>query len=85
MPLTGYLSSPLTQYKTKVFGTPVPKPGWEDPEINAIFSQIHEGLMWGVLTAIAVHIAGVIFPHVQGDQIIQKMLPWKEQHLTIRY
>ncbi|WP_461520070.1 cytochrome b/b6 domain-containing protein [Porticoccus sp.] len=47
-----------------------------DPEINAIFSQIHEGLMWVLLTAIAVHIAGVIFSHVKGDQIIQKMFPW---------
>jgi len=77
VPLTGYLSSSFAKYKTKVFGIPVPKPGWEDPEINAIFSQIHECLTWVRLTAIAVHIAGVIFSHVKGDQIIQKMLPWK--------
>lgn len=77
VPLTGYLSSSFTKYKTKLFSIPLPKLGWEDPQLNAIFSQIHEGLTWILLTAIVVHITGAILSHLKGDEIIQKMLPWK--------
>lgn len=77
VPLTGYLSSSFTKYQTKFFGIPLPKAGWEDPAINAAFSQIHQGLTWILVALIVVHVAGAVLSHLKGEPVLRKILPWK--------
>jgi len=76
-PVSGYLSSSFSGYKTRFFGIALPHWGWKDPPLNEFLTEIH------VIGSVA--IAGLVVLHVlaamshlfsRGDRVFRRMVPW---------
>ena len=39
-PITGYISSSFSGYKTKFWGVPLPHWGWKSPDLNELFTRL---------------------------------------------
>ena len=77
-PLSGYISSSFSGYKTKMWGIPLPHWGWKSSELNELFTDIHVASSVGLLCLVIVHLSGVVFHIFEGDkQILQRMIPGK--------
>lgn len=76
-PVSGYLSSSFSGYKTRLFGVALPHWGWRDPPLNEFFTEIH--VMSSVLFAILIvaHVLGAL-SHVftREDHVFRRILPW---------
>ena len=59
-PVSGYLSSSFSGYKTKWFGIPLPHWGYKNPELNQFFTDIHVGCSLVLLGLIVVHVLGAV-------------------------
>ena len=59
-PLSGYISSSFSGYKTKLWGVPLPHWGWKDKELNNFFTEIHDICALILIALLIAHIAGVI-------------------------
>lgn len=79
-PLSGYISSSFSGYKTKIWGIPLPHWGWKSPELNELFTNIHAISSVILLSLIALHLAGV-FSHLYRHEtdILKRMIPGKKQ------
>ena len=78
VPLSGFLSVSFTPYPLKFFGLPLPKPGWPDSYLNAVFSTLHQGLLLTLGLAIFVHV-GAVLRHVwRRDGTLSRMLPFSK-------
>ena len=78
-PLAGYLSASFTTYPMRVFGYVIPKEGWADESLNALFGTAHWVLAWSLMALIVVHVVAVILHWLQGVPVLQKMLPWRRR------
>lgn len=76
-PLAGYLASSFTPYALKFFGIEVPKAGWPDESLNAVFKQLHLAAVWGGAGLIFLHIAGALKHVIKRDGMLERMLPGK--------
>lgn len=74
-PLAGYLASSFTPYAIKLFGIEIPKAGWPDESLNAIFKQIHQCVVWGGGGLVALHLAGALKHAFKRDGSLRRMLP----------
>ena len=76
-PISGYLSSTFSGYKTKIFGIKIPHWGWKNEELNNFFSGTHEVSAIILFGFILIHLLGVISHQLKGNgkSIIQRMLP----------
>lgn len=74
-PLFGYLSASFTKYPMKLFGTPIPKAGWPDESINAVFNLLHKGSVWTLAILIGLHLAGAMYHLLRRDGMVARMLP----------
>ena len=76
-PVSGYLSSSFSGYKTKLFGIPLPHWGWENEQYNEFFTEIHEISAAILFGFIAIHLAGIVSHKLKGNgkSIMQRMLP----------
>ena len=76
-PVSGYLSSSFSGYKTKFYGVPLPHWGWRDPPLNEFFTEIH--VMSSVLfvVLVGIHVLGAL-SHLltRGDTLFRRILPW---------
>ncbi len=73
-PITGYISSSFSGYKTKFWGMPLPHWGWKSPELNELFTEIHEISAFCLIGLIVLHIAGVIYHiHKKQPELLQRM------------
>ncbi|QID17496.1 cytochrome b [Nitrogeniibacter mangrovi] len=79
VPAAGFTSVSFTKYPLKFFGIPLPKPGYPDETLNAIFSETHEILAWTLLAVIVIHVAAAIRHGVRGDGTLRRMLPGAHQ------
>ena len=75
VPAAGLTSVSFTKYPLKFFGIPLPKPGFPDEALNAIFSTTHQWLAWALAALIAAHIAAAVIHMRRRDGTIQRMLP----------
>ncbi len=68
-PVTGYISSSFSGYKTKFWGIPLPHWGWKEPELNDLFTTIHasSSYLLILIVLIILHILGVLF-HIVKKQ-----------------
>jgi cytochrome b561 len=76
-PVSGYLSSSFSGYRTAWFGLPLPHWGWRDAPLNEFFTEIHVlcSIALGVL--VAAHILGFLSHLIQGDRAMtRRMRPW---------
>lgn len=75
-PLSGYISSSFSGYKTKWFGIALPHWGWKDEVKNDFFTGIHDVCAMILLALILLHLAGVVSHVMKGDNsILKRMLP----------
>ena len=66
-PVSGYISSSFSGYKTKFWGIPLPHWGWKSPELNELFTSIHEISAICLAVLLSLHIAGVIY-HIKNKE-----------------
>ena len=75
-PISGYISSSFSGYKTKFWGIPLPHWGWKDPALNELFTGIHEISAIALMCFIILHVLGVVYHVVNSElAILQRMLP----------
>jgi cytochrome b561 len=73
-PLTGYLSSSFSGYKTKWFGVPLPYWGWESVPLNAAFNFVHVVGSRLLMILITLHLAGAaLHAFVRRDDVVRRM------------
>ena len=59
-PLSGYLSSSFSGYKTKLWGVPLPHWGHKNEMLNELFSNAHGVIGLVLLVLVGVHIAAAL-------------------------
>ncbi len=75
-PVSGYISSSFSGYKTKFWGYPLPQWGWKDQVLNEFFTGIHVASSIALICFISLHILGAISHIIRTDQaMMQRMLP----------
>lgn len=76
-PLTGFISSTFTKYKTSFWGLfKLPKLAEENKEWNEFFTQIHEISSVILLILIILHLAGAFaFLYSKHENVLKRMLP----------
>lgn len=74
-PLAGYLASSFTPYAIKLFGIDIPKAGWPDESLNALFKALHESLVWGGALLVLLHLAGAMKQAIKRKGALRRMLP----------
>jgi len=74
-PLAGYLASSFTPYAIKLFGIDIPKAGWPDESLNALFKTLHVTLVWGGGGLIGLHLAGALKQVFRRTGALRRMLP----------
>lgn len=78
-PLSGYISSSFSGYKTKIWGVALPHWGWKSPSLNELFTDIHVASSVALLCLVIMHLGGVVVHVYEGDkQILRRMIPGKE-------
>ena len=76
-PLTGYLSSSFSGYKTSFFSVPLPHWGWSDPPLNEIFTELHVVSSIILLVLIIMHFLGVLSHMLEGHgHLFRRMWFW---------
>lgn len=74
-PLAGYLSASFTPYPMRLFGIAIPKAGWSDEQINAVFNLMHGWCAWTLTTVIVFHVAAVVLHSLRKRPVMRRMLP----------
>lgn len=73
--LSGYLSSSFSGWGTTLWwAVDLPNWGWEDEELNVLFSDLHLWTCWALLAVLAVHIAGAVYHAFRNDGAVRRML-----------
>jgi cytochrome b561 len=73
-PVSGYISSSFSGYKTKFWGIPLPHWGSKQPELNELFTEIHEISAFCLIALILLHFAGVIYHlHKKQTDLFKRM------------
>ncbi|HEX5801432.1 MAG TPA: cytochrome b/b6 domain-containing protein [Azospira sp.] len=75
LPLAGYLASSFTPYAMKFFGIELPRLGWPDEALNALFKRVHWVAGWALVALLALHIAAALRHALRGDGTLSRMLP----------
>ena len=73
-PLTGYISSSFSGYKTKFWGIPLYHWGWKSPELNEFFTNLHEFCAVLLIALIGLHIVGFAMHMKNGEYEILKRM-----------
>lgn len=76
VPLSGFAAICFTPYPLAFFGLPLPKPGWPDAHLNALFGTLHKGLLATLALAVFLHLAAVVRHSLRRDGTLGRMLPW---------
>jgi cytochrome b561 len=74
MPITGFIGSNFSQYPIKFFGYPLPRLFEPQPDMKALFAEVHELFATLFMALIALHLAAVVW-HVlvKRDGLLQRM------------
>lgn len=76
-PLSGYLSSSFSGYRTRWFGVPLPHWGWRDAPLNELFTEIHVIGSIALVVLVATHLLGVLSHMLAGQWLlVRRMWPW---------
>lgn len=76
-PVSGYLSSSFSGYRTRWFGLPLPHWGWRDAPLNEFFTEIHVMCSIALLVLIGIHLLGVLTHLLHGQfELLRRMWPW---------
>ena len=73
-PITGYLSSSFSGYKTSFFSLPLPYWGWSHPPLNEFFTQLHVVFSTFLVVLIIMHLLGAILHVIEGHgHVLRRM------------
>jgi cytochrome b561 len=77
-PISGYLSSGFSGYKTAWFGISLPHWGWPDAPLNELFTEIHVIGSIALVIFLALHIGGTV-SHILGGRadVWRRMWHWR--------
>jgi len=73
VPITGYATSNVNGYEVKLYGLPLPRLFPENQEWAAFATLSHYYAAYAFLGVIGLHIMGVVYHHVQGQDILRRM------------
>lgn len=75
--LSGYLSSVYSGWTTTVWWlVDLPDWGYENEELNMLYSNAHLWTCWLLLAIISVHISGAIYHAFRQDGVVSRMIRW---------
>ena len=74
-PLSGYMSSSFSGYKTKWFGIPLPHWGYRDLPLNEFFTDVHVATSIILAVLIVLHAGGAATHLIAQDGVFSRMLP----------
>jgi cytochrome b561 len=73
--LSGYLSSSYSGWGTTLWWVvDLPNWGYENEELNILYSDMHLWTCWILLALMAVHISGALYHGFRDDGVIRRML-----------
>jgi cytochrome b561 len=73
--LSGYLSSAYSGWGTTLWWlVDLPNWGYENEELNVLYSDIHLWTCWILLAVMAVHISGALYHAFRNDGVVRRML-----------
>ncbi len=73
--VSGYLSSSFSGWGTTLWwALDLPEWGWEDEDLNILFSDIHLWTCWALLALMALHISGALLHAFRNDGAVRRML-----------
>ena len=73
--LSGYLSSSYSGWGTTLWWiVELPDWGYENEELNVLYSDIHLWTCWILLVTVAAHISGALYHAFRDDGVIRRML-----------
>lgn len=76
MPLAGYLGSSFNRFGTRFWGILLPKWGWDDAHLRALFFGIHKAVAFMLIALIVLHVAGALkHQWIDRDNLLARMLP----------
>ena len=76
-PLSGYVSSSFSGYKTRWWGVPLPDWGWKNQVLNEAFTEIHVVCSVVLLILIVLHVCGALAHlYMRHDNVLGRMVPW---------
>jgi len=75
--VSGYLSSAFSGWPTRLWWlVDLPSWGWEDEELNALFSDAHIMSAWVLFGLVVAHIAAALWHALRSDGVVRRMLHW---------
>lgn len=75
-PLSGYLSSSFSGYKTRFWGVPLPHWGWKEQHLNEIFTEIHVASSVVLISLVVLHLCGSLAHLVSShENVLMRMWP----------
>ncbi|MEJ8796809.1 cytochrome b [Trinickia caryophylli] len=85
LPLTGYLGSSFNTYGTRFWGLLLPKWGWDDPGLRAVFFGTHDVLAYAMIGLVALHMLGALKHQlIDRDGLMETMLPRRSKSRRTR-
>jgi cytochrome b561 len=73
--VSGYLSSAYSGWSTTLWWlVDLPDWGYENEELNMLYSDIHLWTCWILLAVMAVHISGALYHAFRNDGVVRRML-----------
>jgi cytochrome b561 len=73
--VSGYLSSSYSGWSTTLWWVvELPNWGYENEELNILYSDIHLWTCWALLAVMAVHISGALYHAFRNDGVVRRML-----------
>jgi cytochrome b561 len=73
--VSGYLSSAYSGWTTTLWWlVDLPDWGYENEELNILYSDIHLWTCWVLLAVMAVHISGALYHAFRNDGVVRRML-----------
>ncbi|MGH8610075.1 MAG: cytochrome b [Gammaproteobacteria bacterium] len=73
--VSGYLSSSFSGWDTTLWWLiDLPSWGWEDEELNMLFSDVHLWTSWALLAVVALHVSGALYHAFRNDGVVRRMV-----------
>lgn len=83
MPLSGWLYNSASNFPLRYFGLfSLPALTGPSPELKSLAHEVHEWGFYVLASLLLIHVAAALKHQLQGDDTLQRMLPWRKQEDT---
>jgi cytochrome b561 len=78
-PLSGYISSSFSGYPTRVWGIVLPQWADKNPELNQLFTDVHEVISMVLCALILLHLCGALWHFIgKHPSVLPRMWPARQ-------